>query len=826
METNENHINNIQEIENLMEQVKNLEEENQHLYENIIKMGNKKQKQSLEYYVRLKKDLLDEQSKLQHQLTELEMNTDLGNKNILSRKEFLKKKISETNNENKVLKDKIDSHNKDLEKKNKTLSKRNVELKNEIDEKKIEEMEAKVTNLANDLNSKENIIQEQKEIIDDLQLKIDSLNQNMNEQINDIKSQYQNVYSASKQNEENFNKLYEDKTNNMKNDIESNKYQLEKKLVHSKNFLDNIKNESEVLNNVYEIDLQIKENEINNLKENLEKINNIYNGFSKICGGNLEKLRNNIKQLKDIYLSRENEMVNMSKIYVGTMNNYTESLQETEKNKIPIKNDSLENEVLINKLNERKTNLQKQLNELKQIKEELVGKKISDIKDKVANMTQNVKHLNEKQNEFSKKIKNVNDFTNYINRNNNISNSLQQNIKNYQKKNEELQKKSTKMNIGGENELNELKEKLQKLQQEKMTKDENILKYEKMFESVLENVDDQDEIRTDVLKRLNDQISNYKSQIDKLLQTKDNMQNYYTDEIKRLKEKIDFLTKENADLKNDNQNLKKESNASKNITNICNEEYKLFKEAFYSMSNLGNSITEFNKTSEDIRDIRNYLLSDEILKTKEDIRIKNKEIKELKEALIDNDVKSKRTSINKSQINNTIPKKKKNNELEEMSKNIKIKLKIYNTLVNKKTKEFEGLENHLKLIKDYNNFSKKSGENQELLCEENKIITDEMTNDINGLNQFEEELHNEIQFLEQKLKINEESHNNNLQLLNNNVNQQLNVIKDRENYIVKQSEQITNGLKKVANQKQNAVDILKIENQHLKDRNYIINTKL
>lgn len=105
-------------------------------------------------------------------------------------------------------------------------------------------------------------------------------------------------------------------------------------------------------------------------------------------------------------------------------------------------------------------------------------------------------------------------------------------------------------------------------------------------------------------------------------------------------------------------------------------------------------------------------------------------------------------------------------------------------------------------------------------------MTDELINDFSGLNQFEEELKNEIQFLEQKLKINEESHSNSIQILNNNVNQQLNAIKDRENYIIKQSEQITDGLKKVANQKQNAVDILKVENQQLKDRNYIINTKL
>ncbi len=43
---------------------------------------------------------------------------------------------------------------------------------------------------------------------------------------------------------------------------------------------------------------------------------------------------------------------------------------------------------------------------------------------------------------------------------------------------------------------------------------------------------------------------------------------------------------------------------------------------------------------------------------------------------------------------------------------------------------------------------------------------------------------------------------------------------------MKQSEQITDGLKKVANQKKNAVDVLKIENQQLKDRNHLINTKL
>ena len=245
------------------------------------------------------------------------------------------------------------------------------------------------------------------------------------------------------------------------------------------------------------------------------------------------------------------------------------------------------------------------------------------------------------------------------------------------------------------------------------------------------------------------------------------------------------------------------------------------------MSDIENMISEFNKSSEEVKNLRENLLSDELLKTKKDIKFKNKELKLLKDSANDSsNITSSRVSINKSNISNNLAKPKKNDEIEDMMKNIKLKVKIYNSLVNKKTKEVMGLEKHIKLIKDYNTYSKKSGENQELLCEENKIMTDEIINDLKGLNQFEDELSKEIQFLEQKVKVNEESHINNLKILNNNVNRRLNSIKDRENYIVKQSEQITDGLKKVANQKRNAVDILKIENQQLKDRNYIINTRL
>ena len=813
---------NKKEIETLMEQVKQLEAENQNLYSSILKFGSKKNKQSLEYYVRLRKDLMLEQSKLVQKLSELELEKAKENEDIEKKMNFLKGKISELNEENKTLKLQIEESNKEHEKKNNIISKRKVELKNEVDKNKIEKLENEVNNLINKLDEKEIMVQGQKEQIDNLQLKIENLNETMGAKISDIQLQYNNLYSASKQNEENFTKLYEDKENNLKDNIQSNKYQLEKKLVQSKNLIDNIQAETSILNNIHLSEMQKKETEINNLKNNLSNINRIYNAFVKLCGDNDEKIKNNIKQMKEIYMEREQQMMDSSKTYVNSMNNYGEAIKEAKNNKNLIDSDLIENQVLIGKLNEKKKKLENEINELSNLKQEIIGENIEGIKSKIKTIEDNIIGLNEKQNEFTTEIKKVNDFNIYLKKNNNIMNSLQQSIEKHKKIKENLQNKMTKINIGDDN-LENLKNKLKTLQQENLAKDENIKKYEKMFEDVVKNVDMQEEIRTDVLKRLGRQISNYKAQIDKLLESKDNMESLYLNETKSLKETMEFLKQENEELKKESQTLENESEANQKNNELCNQEYKAFKESLKLILDIGNKIPDFDKSVEEIKNTRTELLKDEMVKTKENIKLKNKEIKELKEYICD---KTNRTSI-KSQ-SNTLNKKKKvsENELGEIIKNIKLKVKIYNALVDRKQKEVNGLEENIKLIKDYNKFSKKCGENQELLCEENKIMTDEMINDLSGLNEFEQELKGQVEFLNQKIISNKDNHENNVLIINNNTNQQLNNIKERESYIVKQSEQITDGLKKVANQKKNAVDLLKKENQQLKNRNYIINKKL
>ena len=580
------------------------------------------------------------------------------------------------------------------------------------------------------------------------------------------------------------------------------------------------------MNNLYLSDVQIKETEINNLKNNLNNINNIYNSFAKLCGENNDKIKNNIKQMKEIYMDRENQMLEVSKLYINSMNNYTGAIKEAGNNKNLIDSDLIENQVLTNKLQEKKKKLENEISELSNERQEIIGDNIDTIKSKISSINENINNLTQKQNDFGTKIKKVNDFNIFLNKNNNIITSLTNSIEKNKKNKETLQNKMNKLNITDES-IENLRNKLKKLEQDNETKDESIKKYEKMFEDVIQNFGEQEGIRTDMLKRLGKQISNYKAQIDKLLESKDNMENFYQNEIKTLKETTEFLTKENEELKKASQELDNESSTNQKMNELCAQEYTTFKETLKSILDIGNKIPDFDKSSEEIKNTRDNLLSDELLKTKENIKLKNKEIKELKGSIYENtnrssikSVKSQTSTLNKKKIQNS------GNELNQLIKNIKLKVTIYNSLVNKKKKEVDGLESHIKLIKDYNTFAKKSGENQELLCEENKIMTDEMINDFNGLNQLEQELKGEVDFLNQKLISNRDNHENNLAIIQNNANSQLNSIKERESYIVKQSEQITDGLKKVANQKKEAVDILKIENQQLKNRNYIINTKL
>ena len=618
-----NNTSDKQEIEMLMEEVRRQEEKNQDLYNKILEMGTHKQKKSLEYYVHLRKDLINEQKKLNQQLSEMKKEQNESKNQICTEINALKKSIEDYTNENNELKNKLEEHNKKLETNQKSLQRRQVQIKSQVSDKEIQELKDKINVLSSNLNEKQNIAQEQKYKIDTIQENIENLERTMGEEINDVQIQYNNVYTASKKNEEEFNKLYEDKTNNLKEELQSVKYQLEKKLVHSKNLLNKIDDDCNVLNSIYENDMQIRTQEINNLEERKKVVNSVYDLLKKLFEKGMDKLKNNVKQMKEMYLSREDEMVNMTKTYVDVMNIYGEVKKGMEKNKKYINTNSAEDVTLMNKLTGKNQKLEAQINELTNEKPEMIGESLANLKQKIENNNLNLNILSNKQNSFTTKIQNVINFTNYINKNNNISNSLKDDITENKKKKEELQGKLKKLNISENEDLEALKTKLNNMNQEKIKKEQSIKKYEEKFRNILQNFGNQEEVRTDVLKRLNEQITNYKGQIDKLLESKDNMQTYYIEEINKLKEKMEFIKNENNELKNENQKLSQDIYNQNLINDMVNQEYKQFKEAYKAISTFSTDIDEFNKCSGCIKNNREFLLNDELLKSKEEIRLKN-----------------------------------------------------------------------------------------------------------------------------------------------------------------------------------------------------------
>lgn len=800
--------NNKKEKENIIQHIKDLEEENQQLKYNILNLGTPEQQKLIDYYFRLRNDFSIELNKLHQQLDTMEAQKKEEQMGQEEKIQNLQLKISQLDNENSEIREKIDTANSELEEKTKEFEKRTVQLQNENNDQKIEELESKLKKLNLEYEKKDEISRVQKENIDELQNQLESQRQNLTEEIDNIRGQYNNLISAGKENEETLNKLYDEKTNNLIKDIEMNKYQLEKKLIHSKNFLNYLEEETNILKNVYENDIKLKDEEIDNLKNNYGELENTYNGMSQMCNEHLNKITENLGQMKQMYLNREKEMVNISKIYVDAMNNYSGSMKDSENSKNILEDDFKTNEELINEFNQKNKELEQELSELKSKKANIGGASVKEISENIETVSEHIRDIETSQNELDKRLKKFGELNNDINKKNSLIDSLTQENRKLVNRNKELEAQKSQIYETNENEIDEIKEKLSHLEQEEKTKDEAIKKYEGMLAEVIGGINIQDEVRTDVLKRLNGQINNLKSQIDKLLIAKDNMENFYMNEMNNLKDKINILANENTELKTSSQSINLDGNIKrkKNYDSWV-QESKNLKENAESFSVVDSITNNFSNSCGVIKQIRNYLTNQELIKLKDEINFKNEEIKLLKD--------TKNTSNTSNNLN-----------AQEILKNFKNKSKIYDSLLAKKRKEYEGTQKNMELISEYTMYKNNLNPIEEKISEEQKNMIENLVKDFKKKNNYNELLEKEIKFLEQKAKNNEELYSNNLLILDNNVNQQISIIKSREDYITKQSEQVINGIKTSVEEKKKMADSLQKEKKQLKDRNYIITTKL
>jgi len=799
-------------IESLVNRSKRLEEENQQLKEDIEKISSYGKGGALEYYTNIRKEIFYRIEDLNKKISEFNQNKSLENKKTKKEFDYINGQLNEATELNHNLKDQLESLQNNIEDNDKLLKKEdNVELKNLPNNDKVEELDCQINSLNAEITKNDYLIKDQKDTINELQELLDTQTKNLNDELSNMKKKYNNLLGSSNITEDNFDRDYIEKTEEFKKDMEDNIYQLTKKLLYSNDDVEKKNIEKENLRQKCENDIEIKNNEIVKYKHEIKNIHKNYELLYKLCIEQLSKFNDNYSKFKTNFFNREKDFINVSNYYKDMMSQYNKPLLDKENPNNKLENEYHENASKVINLQQANDSLYLEIENLKKKQ----FNQSSDIRKEIStNVTSNDNKLSniiKKQKELAQKIKKFKTFYNEVSQRNQDIEKLSKENKNLYNENNNLENKIIQYlnSTGQENDIDDINLKIKKLEEDSLYKDEAIKNYEDMFKEDMSEMEEQDEVRDDVINRLKNQIEGLKNQIDKLLQTKANMDNYYTNEISQLKSKMISLINENNELRNakhvtENDMMK----SQQKIVDSWLKVYKEFKDCFNSINDVQNLINLFGNTNNNLLKIRDFPDEKELRKLRDDAKTKEKQIKEL------NEIKDREENKNRKSI-------------QDMISLIQEKLKTYNELTDKKNSIIPDIDGTIDEFVKINENKLNYGNNEIGGIEENKKKWADLIGYMKGQKLVEiEELKSHIKELEEQIKNDDEKYLNEIQEVKNNCDEQLKIIKDREDYITKQTDIVSNNLKSLANQNEKAVEALRQENQQLKSKNYTLSKRL
>ena len=799
-------------IESLVNRSKRLEEENQQLKEDIEKISSYGKGGALEYYTNIRKEIFYKIEDLNKKISEFNQNKSLENKKTKKEFDYINGQLNEATELNHNLKDQLESLQNNIEDNDKLLKKEdNVELKNLPNNDKVEELDCQINSLNAEITKNDYLIKDQKDTINELQELLDTQTKNLNDELSNMKKKYNNLLGSSNITEDNFDRDYIEKTEEFKKDMEDNIYQLTKKLLYSNDDVEKKNIEKENLRQKCENDIEIKNNEIVKYKHEIKNIHKNYELLYKLCIEQLSKFNDNYSKFKTNFFNREKDFINVSNYYKDMMSQYNKPLLDKENPNNKLENEYHENASKVINLQQANDSLYLEIENLKKKQ----FNQSSDIRKEIStNVTSNDNKLSniiKKQKELAQKIKKFKTFYNEVSQRNQDIEKLSKENKNLYNENNNLENKIIQYlnSTGQENDIDDINLKIKKLEEDSLYKDEAIKNYEDMFKEDMSEMEEQDEVRDDVINRLKNQIEGLKNQIDKLLQTKANMDNYYTNEISQLKSKMISLINENNELRNakhvtENDMMK----SQQKIVDSWLKVYKEFKDCFNSINDVQNLINLFGNTNNNLLKIRDFPDEKELRKLRDDAKTKEKQIKEL------NEIKDREENKNRKSI-------------QDMISLIQEKLKTYNELTDKKNSIIPDIDGTIDEFVKINENKLNYGNNEIGGIEENKKKWADLIGYMKGQKLVEiEELKSHIKELEEQIKNDDEKYLNEIQEVKNNCDEQLKIIKDREDYITKQTDIVSNNLKSLANQNEKAVEALRQENQQLKSKNYTLSKRL
>ena len=811
-EENEQALNNTI-VESLINRSKNLQEENAQLKSDIEKISASSKGSALEYFTSIRKEIFNNIEELNTQIKEFDKKKIAESKKTKRDMEYINGQLNEATELNQNLKEQLEALQNEIEYHDNMIKKEeNVELKNLPNNERLEELDYQINSLNAEITKNDYIIKDQTELINELQETLETQTKELNEQYEDIKNKYHNLLGSSEITEDQLDKDFNEKTKEFKKNMENNIYILTKKLLNSNNDLSQKNLDKENFKQQCENQIEQKNIEINDLKNKIRTVQSNYELLYKLNIDELSKFGNNYAKFKQSFFNREKEYINVSNYYKNMMEQYNKPLLDEENPNNKLEKEYHEKASTVINLQQENDKLALDAENLKQKKYKESNQIRNEIANNINNTDKKISELIKKEKELSTKIKKFSGLYNELTQRNTNIEKLSKENKHILNENKLMENKIFNHfnSMGGEDDVQALKLKIKKLEEEGLYKDEVLTNYEEMFKEDLSDVEeDQEEVRDDVIRRLKNQVEGLKGQIDKLNQTKSNMDNYYTNQITDLKIKMRSIIDENNNLRDTNQ-IFENNLISQNQKSVDSWQkvFKDMKKQFNSQNDIQSLISAFNNTSNGLLKIKEFAEEKELKKLREEANEKEKQINDLKEI--------KNEGENKYRKN-----------IQEMTQTIQEKLKIFNDLNNKKQtilNEFEkNLDEFSKINENKLNYSNNELEN----IDQNKNKLIELSQNMKGEKMKEiQGLKGQIKDLETQIKEQNEKYFDEIKDIKTNCDEQLKIIKDREDYITKQTDIVSNNLKSVANQNEKAVEALRQENQQLKNKNFTLSKKL
>ena len=401
------------------------------------------------------------------------------------------------------------------------------------------------------------------------------------------------MLGSSKITEDYFDRDYNEKTIEFKNDMEKNIYQLTKKLLYSNIDLQKKNVEKENLNQKCDSTIENKNKEIFELKNGIKNIQTNYEILYKLCIDKLHKYSENYAKFKKNFFEREKDFVKVSNYYKDMMNQYNKPLLDQENPDNKLENEYHTNASQVINLQQGNDELYLEIDNLKQKQFNSSGSVRKEISSNVFNNDNKISNIIKKQKDLAQRIKKFKTFyTDITQKNQNIDKLAKEN-RNLLNENKNMMNRISAYfnNTGGEDDTDSIKLKIKKLEEDSIYKDEAIKNYEEMFKEDMSEMEEQDEVRDDVIKRLKNQVEGLKGQVNKLLQTKENMDNYYSKQIDELKSKMTSLINENNELMNEKIVIQNEMNSKQQkVVDLWVQVFKEFKDCFNSPTEVQNLI--------------------------------------------------------------------------------------------------------------------------------------------------------------------------------------------------------------------------------------------